>query len=306
MHKKKHHHEEHEEHVNHEAWVIPYADMLTLLMAMFLVLWAIGQVDVSKAKAVSTGFADEFGLSTSAGSGAGGAGVLDGTARPETPDQLDMKAKIDKTMAIAEQTRKDNARAAEKQSLAKVEQQIEQSAQAAGLGASVKFHMEGRGLVVSIVSEGVLFEAGSASIKPAGMVILDGIAATLAGLPNNLSIEGHTDSTPIATAQFPSNWELSTGRASAVLRYLQGRHGLPQVRLSAAGYADQRPIASNDNAAGRAQNRRVDIAVIAEYPNTDSAGTSSSLGDQADPNLAADAATQTQSGATPATGNSGG
>ena len=297
MHKKKHHHEEHEEHVNHEAWVIPYADMLTLLMAMFLVLWAIGQVDVSKAKAVSTGFADEFGLSSSAGAGAGGVGVLDGNAVPDTPDKLDMRTKVDKTMAIAEQQRQDTARAAEQQSLQQVEQQIEQGAVAAGLGGSVKFHMEGRGLIVSIVSEGVLFDAGSASIKPAGQLILDGIAQTLANVPNNLSIEGHTDSTPIATAQFPSNWELSTGRASAVLRYLQGRHGLPQVRLSAAGYADQRPIAPNDSLAGRAQNRRVDIAVIAEYPAKDPAGTTSTLGDQATPDLAADAATQTDPGA---------
>lgn len=294
MHKKKHHHEEHEEHVNHEAWVIPYADMLTLLMAMFLVLWAIGQVDVSKAKAVSTGFADEFGLSSSAGAGSGGVGVLDGNAVPDTPDKLDMRTKVDKTMAIAAQKRQEDAHQAEQESMAKIEQDIANGI-GGGLGGSVKFHMEARGLIVSIVSEGVLFDAGSAEIKPAGRIILDDIAAQLAGISNNLSIEGHTDNTPIATAQFPSNWELSTSRAAAVLRYLESRHGLPQIRLSAAGYADQRPIAPNDTVGGRSQNRRVDIAIISENPApaaSDASANPSPAGDTsgATPDLAAEAA----------------
>lgn len=294
MHKKKHHHEEHEEHVNHEAWVIPYADMLTLLMAMFLVLWAIGQVDITKARQVSQSFGESFGFTNDNGSG--GAGVLDGTAAPDKPGPVEVvQPQIDKTMRIAEQQRQQAARETEQQSMAQVEQQIQEGAAAAGLGASVKFRMEGRGLVVSIVSEGVLFEAGSAVIKPAGMVILDGIAQSLVSLPNDLSIEGHTDSIPIATTQFPSNWELSTARASAVLRYLEGRHALPQNRLSAAGYADQRPIATNENAAGRAQNRRVDIAVIAEYPSTDPAGASSTLAqssEQTDPGAQAGASSE--------------
>ncbi len=264
--RKKGHHEEHEEHVNHEAWVIPYADMLTLLMAMFLVLWAIGQVDTSKAKAVSTGFADEFGLSTSAGSGAGGAGVLEGVAKPVEPDPVGFKNKIDKTMQIAAQ--REQAQATEKVQLEQAKQQIEAASAAAGLGGSLKFKMEGRGLVVSIVAEGVLFDAGSAEIKPQGRIILDEISNTLATLPNQLSIEGHTDNSPISTGQFPSNWELSTARASTVLRYLAAQHNLGQSRLQAAGYADQRPVAPNDTDSGRAQNRRVDIAVLSENPTT--------------------------------------
>lgn len=264
--RKKAHHEEHEEHVNHEAWVIPYADMLTLLMAMFLVLWAIGQVDVSKAKAVSTGFADQFGLSTSAGSGSGGAGVLDGVAKPAEEDPVGFKSKVDKTMQIAAQ--REQAQATEKVQLEQAQQQIEAASAAAGLGGSLKFKMEGRGLVVSIVSEGVLFDAGSAEIKPQGRIILDEISKTLATLPNQLSIEGHTDNSPISTGQFPSNWELSTARASTVLRYLAAQHSLGQSRLQAAGYADQRPAASNDTDTGRAQNRRVDIAVLSENPTT--------------------------------------
>jgi len=277
VHKKGQHHEEHEEHVNHEAWVIPYADMLTLLMAMFLVLWAIGQVDVSKAKAVSTGFADEFGLSSSAGKGSGGAGVLDGTAAPDSPDFIGKNAKIDKTMQVAIQQRA-AAQQTEQTQLKGAEQQISAAAQAAGLGSSLKFKMEGRGLVVSVVAEGVLFDAGSATVRAEGRVVLDDIATTLATLPNQLAIEGHTDNRPISTAQFPSNWELSTARASVVLRYLAERHAISLNRMSAAGYADQRPVATNVDDGGRAQNRRVDIAILAENPTVvtdESAGTPS-------------------------------
>jgi len=268
--KKRHHHEEHEEHVNHEAWVIPYADMLTLLMAMFLVLWAIGQVDVDKAKAVSTGFADEFGLASSAGKGPGGKGVLDGVEKPQQVDAVTGSKKSEDLaqLDIGSMTmdQRAEARRAEQQQLQEVQQRIDATAGQAGMAGSVKFRTEERGLVVSIVAEGVLFTPGSATLEPAGRVILDTIAEALTGLPNQLSVEGHTDDVPIATAQFPSNWELSTARASSVLRYLTDRHGVSQDRLSAAGYADRRPVASNETSGGRAQNRRVDIAVIALFP----------------------------------------
>lgn len=261
--KKRHHHEEHEEHVNHEAWVIPYADMLTLLMAMFLVLWAIGQVDIDKAKAVSTGFADEFGLASSAGSGAGGVGILDGVEKPkENAGANDKKPKVDKTMRIAPQDGADAGAVPLTKQLEQVQQQIIDGASESGIETSLRYRTEQRGLVVSIVAEGVLFDGGSAELKPAGKMVLDSLADSLSGVPNQLAIEGHTDSLPISTAQFASNWELSTARSSSVLRYLISRHGIAPARLSASGYADQRPVDSNDTDGGRARNRRVDIAVL--------------------------------------------
>ena len=260
--KKRHHHEEHEEHVNHEAWVIPYADMLTLLMAMFLVLWAIGQVDVSKAKAVSTGFADEFGLSTSAGSGAGGVGVLDGVAKPDASAKpQDKSQKVDKTMSIAGGSGGTGVAQLTEQ-LTEVQSDIAADAGIAGIETSMKFRTEQRGLVVSVVAEGVLFEAGQAVLKPEGKMVLDSLAGSLVDAPNQLAVEGHTDNVPISTARFPDNWELSTARATAVLRYLTEHHGIASARLSAAGYGDQRPIDSNETGGGRARNRRVDIAVL--------------------------------------------
>jgi chemotaxis protein MotB len=272
MSKRRHHHEEHEEHVNHEAWVIPYADMLTLLMGLFLIMWSIGQVDLVKLKAVSTGFADEFGLASSAGKGGGGTGVLDGQDSIRTGnDPVAHKEGVEKTEAISIDRARDllaadqqqqAAAQAQTEQLHEVEQAITDRAGAAGVSTSIRFRTEARGLVVSIVTEGVLFDPGSSVLRPEGLPILDGIAATLLTIPNQLAIEGHTDDRPISTGQYPSNWELSTARATTVLRYLADHHHIPLDRLSAAGYADQRPVASNDGDAGRSQNRRVDITVL--------------------------------------------
>jgi chemotaxis protein MotB len=126
----------------------------------------------------------------------------------------------------------------------------------------VSFRTEQRGLVVSIVSDDVLFAPGSADLGGSGQAVLDAVARALVELPNQVAIEGHTDDTPIATGRFPSNWELSTARAATVLRYLTERRGVPARRLVAGGYGDQRPLDTNDTPAGRARNRRVDIAVL--------------------------------------------
>ncbi|MGC1371344.1 MAG: OmpA family protein, partial [Candidatus Sulfotelmatobacter sp.] len=117
------------------------------------------------------------------------------------------------------------------------------------------------GLVISLRDFG-FFDSGSATIKPESLSALDRIASILSIRTYKLRIEGHTDNVPIHTAQMASNWELSTARASAIVRVLIMDHHFPPDRLSAAGYAEYHPIASNSTAQGRAQNRRVDIVVL--------------------------------------------
>ncbi|MFN8051648.1 MAG: flagellar motor protein MotB [Acidimicrobiales bacterium] len=276
MSKKKHHHEEHEEHVNHEAWVIPYADMLTLLMALFLVMWATSQTDVNKMKQVAAGFADSLGIQGN-GQGVGGNGIFDGAATVQKPDAtIDIIPKQDKAEAALQLQQQTAAAEAEaKKQLEGIQQQITSNAQQNGVAGELAFKDEGRGLVVSIVSEGVLFDAGSADLRPEGRAVLDGLADTLNSTPNKLSIEGHTDDRPISTARFPSNWELSTARAAAVLRYLVDVHHMDPKRLSASGYGDQQPSVPNVDDASRAKNRRVDIAILSEpvTTGTDPKGT---------------------------------
>ncbi|MFP3907901.1 MAG: flagellar motor protein MotB [Acidimicrobiales bacterium] len=275
MRKGKGHVEHEEEHENHEAWVIPYADMITLLMGLFIVMWSIGTADLAKLEDIRSGFASSLGMGVSAaGPATGGDGVLDGIERPSleierllaetqvmTPDRFG-----DAVDALEREEQQAEARAAESAQLAEVERAITEHARTSGVAEVIDFRHEDRGLVVSIVSDQVLFDPGSASLRSDGRDVLDGLAEALLGLPNHVAIEGHTDSVPIANAQFPSNWELSTARATSVLQYFLEAYAFPPDRLTASGYAEQRPLADNATAAGRSKNRRVDIAVLSMEP----------------------------------------
>lgn len=123
--------------------------------------------------------------------------------------------------------------------------------------------MNERGLVIRVL-ESTLFELGSADIKPEARQTLDLIATQLVEVPNQIRIEGHTDNLPISTARFPSNWELSTARASSVVRYLITNHGLPPDQVSALGFGEYRPLVPNDTPQNRARNRRVDIVILTD------------------------------------------
>jgi chemotaxis protein MotB len=272
--RKRHaaHHEE--EHENHEAWVIPYADMLTLLMGLFVVLWAISSADMAKLEALQTSFAGSLGMATTGESAAsgGGEGALDGTngvldggaIAPVTVGGVEVSQERieDAVGALEREEEAAEARAIEDEQLAAVEQAITEHAAATGVAHAVGFRREDRGLVVSIVSDQVLFEPGSAELRPEGRIVLDGLAEALVALPNPIAIEGHTDDVPISTARFPSNWELSTARATSVLQHLLSAYAFPPHRLTASGYGEQHPVADNGDPAGRSRNRRVDIAVL--------------------------------------------
>jgi chemotaxis protein MotB len=260
-------HEEHEEHVNHEAWVIPYADMLTLLMALFLVLFAIGRTDLEKFKKLAESFRSQFGNGDSAqvisiGGGTGDS-PLDGGTGVLSEDGANADTPVEVKAALAEYVKKQAEDA--KEGLQDVEDAIAQQAGQANLADKLAFRFEGRGLVLSLVNDGVLFKAGDATLQPGGMEVLQLVMSSLQDIPNNLSIEGHTDSRPISNNRFASNWELSTTRATSVLRYME-EQGFAKGRLSASGYGDTRPVAGNDTAEGQAQNRRVEIVIESDIP----------------------------------------
>jgi chemotaxis protein MotB len=260
-------HEEHEEHVNHEAWVIPYADMLTLLMALFLVLFAVGRTDIEKFKKLAESFREEFGNGGSAeivsvGTGNtgdlpidGGNGVLDNPVIIPTVEQIDEAVHQAET----------NAAEAAVAGLDEVREHIQGVADEQGVGDKIAFRFEGRGLVLTVLNDSVLFEPGQATLQPEGLAILDLVTQSLMTLPNDIAIEGHTDSRPISTSRYPSNWELSTSRATSVLRYML-LQGFDPARVSAAGYADTRPVADNTTAEGQSANRRVEIVIVSDIP----------------------------------------
>ena len=248
-------HEE-EEPDNHERWLVTYADVLTLLMVLFIVLFSMSVVDKNKFEQLRMGLEEQFGTGPSLMDG--GSGLQDDSVTPEQI-ALDVKAAV---AALNEKKQRDSAVQAESSDLEQVQRQITESLAAKGLAESVRFRIDERGLVVTIVTDQVLFELGSADLRPAGRTVLDGIGPALVPLSNPVTVEGHTDDLPINGGRFESNWELSTERATKVLRYLIDSSGLPPARMSAAGYADTRPIAANDPAT-RGANRRVVVIVRA-------------------------------------------
>jgi chemotaxis protein MotB len=159
---------------------------------------------------------------------------------------------------------------AEVEKLKKARAELIAALRKAGVPKAATFRFDQRGLVISIATDNVLFHSGSAALEDQGRTILNTLAPTLRRLPNQLSIDGHTNSIPIHTAQFPSNWELSGERASGVLRYLNSRDAIPFKRMSFTGFADTQPRlpASDPNSVNI--NRRVEIVVLARVD--DSAG----------------------------------
>ncbi|MCR4399245.1 MAG: OmpA family protein, partial [Firmicutes bacterium] len=129
------------------------------------------------------------------------------------------------------------------------------------LGNQVEVREDARGLVLRF-ADSVLFDLGKADLRPEARAILDKVAVLIASIPNQVRVEGHTDDLKINTERFPSNWELSTGRSSSVVRYFVEKHGMSPDKLSAAGYGEYRPIAPNDSEANRRKNRRVDIVIL--------------------------------------------
>ena len=270
-----------DEHANEERWLLTYADMITLLMVLFIVLFAIGQIDTKKFDKLHDGLAQSFGQSTVLN---GGSGLLDGSAvQAPAPDdsragqqalERQRQAVLAASKAADEVAQKQSA--AKRQAMTVLEASFTTALAKQGLAGAVEFQ-EGdqRGLVVNIVTDKVLFDLGQATLRTQGATVLDTLAPLLKKQPNGLVIEGHTDNQPISDSRFASNWELSTERATTVLRHLLA-DGIDASKVAAAGYADQRPLKAGNSAASRARNRRVAIVILSQTaiaPSVSAAGS---------------------------------
>jgi chemotaxis protein MotB len=261
--RRRRHDHSHEEHAD-ERWLLTYADMITLLMALFIVMWAISSVNISKYTQLKRSLTEAFdGKMTEGGNGvlSGGKEVLQPAGArvtsPKTPAQQASPR------VLVNPSSSSSADDASTQSLRRLAAQIDAYAKAHGLEGQIRTSVDERGLLVRLLTDKVLFDPGAAWVKPPARPLLAQIALLIRRLEigNPIRVEGNTDSTPIATTQFPSNWELSTARATAVLQVLLA-HGVRPRQLSAAGYADQRPVSTNSTTRGRYLNRHVDIIVL--------------------------------------------
>ncbi len=230
------------EHDNHDRWMISYADFVTLLFAFFVVMYAISSVNEEKYKT--------FGNSLSI------ALTHRPTAAPATaPQDQTLGALVDRrTARLGEQQRKIQER---------------MKTLASGLSGvmaslinqrSVSVSQTRRGVVIDI-SASTLFRTGEATLQPGALDVLRQVAAVLGKEELSIEVEGHSDDVPIATAQFPSNWELSSARASSVVRLLID-NGVPAKRLAVVGLASNQPLVPNDSPENRARNRRVIITIM--------------------------------------------
>ena len=248
-------HKKHEEHENHERWLVSYADFITLLFAFFVVMYAVSEVDAKKAKKVekSVQFAFHF-------EGTGGNDRLPIFDGPSAGDAIEPVVKGIRIVPLSEY----EIQKTEKEALERVRSDVGSSLgdlHSLGLDDMVEVTLEERGLVIRLPLDG-LFLAGEDTLVPAALPLIDRLAGVLALTGREIRIEGHADPRPIHSARFPSNWELSTARATGLVRYLIAQHAIPPERLSASGYGEYRPIDTNDTPAGRARNRRVDVVVL--------------------------------------------
>jgi len=259
---KKQHHEDHPD----ERWLLTYADMITLLFVLFIVLFAMSAVNTSKYEALKDGLSAAF----SSANLTGGESVLPQVQTqdpaPITPTAPAITPDFNKSGGSESgsgggSTGQSAAARREEEQLKRAEREIRAAAARAGIADKVRTQVNERGLSVRLLTDDVLFTSGSADLSPRANDILAPIVQALKNLPNPVRVEGHTDSAPISTVQFPSNWELASGRAAAVVRDF-AQLGVPPGRLQATGYADTRPVGSNATAAGRAQNRRVEVLVL--------------------------------------------
>jgi chemotaxis protein MotB len=217
-------------------WLLTYADLITLLMVFFVVMYAMSKADVAKFNALKTSLSVALRTEGSASS------VMFDYQGTQPVNQ----------MVTMESTIKDNEEFQE--IIRKVQANVKDPRQ-------VAFFVDERGLTVRFL-DNVLFDLGRADLRPDGVTLLDAVGSALKNTTRYLRIEGHADNLPINTFQFPSNWELSAARSIAVTRYLIEKYGMDPRRMSSLGYGEYRPLYPNTSEENRSKNRRVDLVVL--------------------------------------------
>jgi chemotaxis protein MotB len=246
MSRKKHREKHHEEHMD-ETWLIPYADLLTLLLALFIVLFASAQVDQKKFNQIANAFSAAF----SSGSPA----LFDSTMTPPS---------VTEGPPTSNNTEKSQAYMQETAQLLEVKKIVDHYIAENNLSGDLNTVLTDDGLLIRI-KDTALFPSGSADLLPESRRIGTAIAQMLVPLQQKIIVSGHTDNVPINTREFPSNWDLSSKRSLNFMKFIISQDKLQPERFSAIGYGEYRPVAANDSVDGRAKNRRVEVLISRTY-----------------------------------------
>jgi chemotaxis protein MotB len=236
-----------------ERWLLTYADMITLLLALFVVLFSISAVNISKFKTLKETLEQAFSPHILSGGGS----IIPNGGTEATTHKADAAI-----AALAAQRTNASTLRAEEEQFHKLKERLDAYAREHGFSEAIETTITQRGLVIRLLTDHVLFESGSAILKSEASPLLAEIAHLVnLDRSHGISVEGNTDDVPISTSQFPSNWELSVARATGVVRFMIGQ-GVAARRLEASGVAGERPIAPNSTEGGRTRNRRVEIALL--------------------------------------------
>jgi chemotaxis protein MotB len=248
----------HPEHVNHERWLVSYADFITLLFAFFTTLYAISTVDANKAGKLVYSLRASFDLNPFfTDKPTLGASSLE---PPSLSGQISPRLKPIRVPGLP-------ASHAQQKRMTQLMHRLS-SVMDVYKTEHVRLTREPRGLVISI-EDSSFFASGSADVLPKAKDLLDPIANALSIARLSVRVEGHADTTPLRSKRFRSNWDLSASRAVSIVNYLSQKHDYPPELLAAAGYGDTRPLVANDTPANRAKNRRIEIVVLRDVPKFD-------------------------------------
>jgi chemotaxis protein MotB len=223
------------EHENSERWLLTYADLITLLLGLFVILYAMSKIDTPRYGELVAAMTGIFGK--------GEHGVIQGHIGMVPPPVAG---------AGGDERRK-------------IEEAVKKEMSAAIAAGFTSVEENERGVTVHMMEE-LLFPSGSADLKEGSLKVLDPLASVLNKIPNDIRVEGHTDNVPIHNDRYPSNWHLSVSRAMTTAYYLIEQHRLTPGKISVAGYSEYRPLLPNTTAENRARNRRVDIVIVAGEP----------------------------------------
>lgn len=256
--KKKKHGDEHVD----ESWLLPYADLLTLLLALFIVLFAMSEIDSQKFKAVSESFNQALN---------GGSGIMENPSplpqpeavSTEVQEETEEPEEVEETEEeMTEEEIAEAAAASDRSELEEIQKKVNSYIKTKKLTANLETSLTEEGLLISI-RDNVLFSSGSASIRNQDEKIASEISTLLElNPPRNIIISGHTDNMPIQTANYDSNWELSVMRSINFMKLLLKNEELDPSWFSAKGYGEYEPVADNETAEGRSKNRRVEILIL--------------------------------------------
>jgi len=258
----RHRRRKHDEHTNHERWLVSYADFITLLFAFFVVLYSSSQVDKRRVGQLSLAIQVAFQKM----------GIFEASnTRPEISDtepmpfskvqMIENAPRVQDLTRVADPPKGPLVGAPDKPNMEDIRKELEKSLAAQIQNHTVTVTPTKEGIVVSLREVG-FFDSGSTALRPGANSPLDAFAKVIAPRRVRIRIEGHTDNVPIHNSRFDSNWELSTSRATEIIKLFISRYNIAPDRLSASGYGEYYPVASNDTPEGRAMNRRVDLVIL--------------------------------------------